>query len=66
MVDGGGLGVTTSSRHWVFGLAGNGPVAVVRVEGEGMTDWKAWMGSASKNSWANMKGVLVGSVRERS
>lgn len=34
------------------------------VEGEGVTDWKAWMGSASKNSWAKIKGVLVGSIRK--
>lgn len=50
MVDGGGVGVTTNSRHCGVGLVGKGPVGVVMVEGEGMTDWKAWMGSASKNS----------------
>ena len=27
------------------------------VESEGAMDWKAWMGSASKNSWATMKGL---------
>lgn len=64
MVDRGGVGVTTNSRHCGLGLVGKGPVGVVRVEGEGRTDWKAWMGSASKNSWAKMKGVLVGSVKE--
>lgn len=26
------------------------------------TDWKAWIGRASKNSWAIVKGVLLGSV----
>ena len=26
------------------------------------TSWKAWMGSASKNSWAIMKGVFSGSI----
>ena len=31
--------------------------------GFGATDWKAWMGRASKNSWAKMKGVLDGSGR---
>jgi hypothetical protein len=25
-------------------------------------DWKVWMGRASKNSWATMKGVLSDSV----
>ncbi len=40
------------------------PVGVEMVEeGEGGTDWKAWIGRASKNSWANMKGVLEGSDR---
>lgn len=66
MVDGGGVGVTTNSRHWGVGLVGKGPGGVVMVDGEGMTDWKAWMGSASKNSWAKIKGVLVGSRWERS
>ena len=64
------VGVTTSSRHWgvravVLGLEmGTGPLRPWIVEGgvgEGATDWKAWMGRASKNSWAKMKGVLVGS-----
>lgn len=27
----------------------------------GGTDWKAWIGRASKNSWAKMKGVFEGS-----
>lgn len=66
-VVGGGAELTRSSRHrcdWacVFGLLREvGPAGVVRVwtvEDEGGTDWKAWMGSASKNSWATMKGVL--------
>ena len=68
----GGVGVTTSSRHWgildrAMGFAsGSGPVGDVRIwdnpSGFGATDWKAWIGSASKNSWAKMKGVLLGSV----
>ena len=67
-----GVGVTTSSRHWGvldwgFGLVrGRAPVGVVRIWdgslGFGATDWKAWIGSASKNSWAKMKGVLLGSI----
>lgn len=68
----GGAAVTTSSRHWavldweVDLVRGRDPVGVVRiwdvVLGIGATDWKAWIGSASKNSWAKMKGVLLGSV----
>ncbi len=64
----GGVGEMRSSRHCgvvevVVGLRMVvGPVGVVMVEGlaegDGATDWKAWMGRASKNSWANMKGVL--------
>lgn len=63
----GGVGEMTSSRHCgvveVVGLRRVvGPVGVVIVEGlaeaDGATDWKAWMGSASKNSWATMNGVL--------
>lgn len=65
-VEPGGVGETTSSRHWRVGLL----VSFVRLEGavgegwvaawEGatLTTWKAWMGRASKNSWATMKGVL--------
>ena len=55
-----GVGVTTISRHWgvldweVGVVRGRGPVGVVRtwdVSFEfGATDWKAWIGSASKNS----------------
>lgn len=64
------MGVTRSSRHCGFCASGLGrwrdicPVGVDRVweaVGEGGTDWKAWIGSASKNSWANMKGVRFGS-----
>lgn len=62
----------TSSRHWFdddTGLclvSGRVPVGVSRVceaelLGLGGIDWKAWMGRASKNSWAMMKGVLAGS-----
>ncbi len=71
MFEGGGVGLTTSSRHcgvfdWDNGLVrGMGPVGVSRVRldwlGFGGTDWKAWIGRASKNSWAKMKGLLVGS-----
>lgn len=71
-----GVGITTSSRHWFdfdvevcLGLVmGRGPVGVSSVcvcevgVGFGGTDWKAWMGRASKNSWAMMKGVLLGPV----
>ena len=43
-----------------------GPVGVMIVEDLGMEDWatfwKTWMGRASKNSWARMKGVLVSSI----
>ncbi len=70
--DSGGVGVTTSSRHWgvldwEVGLArGSGPVGVVRIWDDsfkfGAMDWKACIGSASKNSWAKMKGVLLGSI----
>lgn len=35
---------------------------VLEVESRlGGTDWKAWIGRASKNSWAMKKGVLLGS-----
>ena len=71
MLEAGDVGVTTSSRHWGvldwgFGVVrGRDPVGVVRVWdvsfGFGATDWKAWIGSASKNSWAKIKGVLLGS-----
>ena len=40
-----------------------GPVGVMIVEEAGIRDevtfWKMWMGRASKNSWARMKGVEV-------
>lgn len=59
--EGGGVGVTTSSRHWGE-LRWIGPVGLLRGWEElGMVDWKAWMGRASKNSWANMNGILEGS-----
>lgn len=68
----GGAGVTTSSRHWgvldweVGLVRGRCPVGVVRIWDVsfelGATDWKAWIGSASKNSWAKMKGILLGSI----
>ena len=75
IIDDGGKGVMTSSRHCgaseellVFALGrGTGlPSRPGRVWsgwlfGEGAMDWKAWMGRASKNSWAKMKGVLLGS-----
>lgn len=60
----------TSSRHWgvvdVVDLRrGAGPVGVGIAwgisEAEGAMDWKAWMGRASKNSWANMNGDLFAS-----
>ena len=64
-----GVGVTTNSRHWgvldweVGWVRGRGPVGVVRTWFElEATDWKAWIGSASKNSWAKMNGVLLGSI----
>lgn len=64
---GGGVVVTRSSRHWrdrTFGERGRGPVGVVMGWGwDGAMDWKAWIGRASKNSWANMNGVLDGSER---
>ena len=53
------MGVTRSSRHCGFCASGLGrfsdigPVGVVNVlvaEGDGGTDWKACIGSASKNS----------------
>lgn len=50
----GGVGVTTNSRHCGVGFA-------PAIAGGGLTDWKAWIGRASKNSWANMNGVLDGS-----
>lgn len=31
---------------------------VMMEDGKLLTDWKAWIGRASKNSWANMKGVF--------
>ena len=67
----GGAGVTSISRHWgavpvreglteaVWEAGGGGRGSVC----EGATDWKACMGSASKNSWAMMNGVLEGSLQ---
>lgn len=72
----GAVGVTTSSRHegcrdWGDGFDREiGPVGVSRVlcggamAGLGGADWNAWIGRASKNSWAKMNGVLVGSIGE--
>ena len=72
----GAVGVTTSSRHegcwdWGDGFEREiGPVGVSSVlcgdaiPGLGGTDWNAWIGRASKNSWAKMNGVLVGSIWE--
>ena len=69
-VDGGGAGVTTSSRHWFDDDAGVRlvreciPVGVSNVCGVrfgiGGIDWKACIGRASKNSWAMINGVLAG------
>ena len=72
--DGSEIGVTTSSRHCgTFEAAGTGvwisigperpgrDVALGVMVSEGATDWKAWIGKASKNSWATIKGVLEGS-----
>ena len=62
------IGATTSSCHWFLGTCGPvfgvmGPVGVRIVEDAGMRDeavfWKMWIGRASKNSWARMKGVEV-------
>jgi hypothetical protein len=43
-----------------------GPVGVRIVEEAGMLEdamfWKTWMGRASKNSWAMMKGLDVSSA----
>ena len=67
-----GVGVITNSRHWgVWGFCTAeesvmGPVGVVRVGDwwrAGVMDWKAWIGRASKNSWATIKGVWEGSGR---
>lgn len=70
MSEGGGVGETSSSRHCgvfdcdAFLARGRGPVGVVSTvdDGAGATDWKAWMGRASKNSWAKMNGVFEGSI----
>jgi len=52
---------------WVCGdIDGCVAVEVVMVEASvflGATDWKMWMGSASKNSWAMTNGVTSGSVK---
>jgi len=61
------VGATTISRHWgpldaeevEEGVRVCSPVGVWMVcRAEGAIDWKAWIGRASKNSWATMKGVL--------
>lgn len=74
LISGGGVWLTTSSRHWgvravdvegssemVKGPVGVAIVGVTWSLGDGATDWKAWIGRASKNSCAKMKGLLVGS-----
>ena len=60
ILEGGGAGVTTNSRHWgilAWGVdleSDMGPVGFSRVFGWslgfGATDWNAWIGRASKNS----------------
>lgn len=63
VMEGEGVGVTTSSRHCGVCDEGAGLVVVmgplrpgrvvgvgVGALGDGATDWKAWMGRASKNS----------------
>lgn len=40
--------VTRSSRH--------SGVEVAEVEVNGVSSWKAWIGRASRNSWANIRG----------
>lgn len=67
-----GFSVTVSSRHCGVLLGFGGwlslvcPVGVMIscawFSGAGGTDSKAWMGSASKNSWANINGVLSSSA----
>lgn len=68
-VEPGGVGETSISRHWRVGV-------VVLLEGEELsveegasdleagteTSSKAWMGRASKNSWATMKGIFGGAI----
>lgn len=49
-----GVGVMTSSRHCGVGFR-------PAIAGGVLTDWKAWIGRASKNSCANMNGVFDGS-----
>lgn len=75
----GGVGDTTSSRHSYVGLlsslalgfeVGDGDSEVAE-EAEAsfagclfiLTFWKAWMGRASKNSWATIRGKLSGPAR---
>ena len=72
-VESGGVGEMTISRHWgpldcrvleASGIRAWLPVGVWMVllsESEGAMDWKAWIGRASKNSWATMKGILSAS-----
>jgi hypothetical protein len=64
----GEVGDTTSSCHVFLGIVAPclgfiGPVGVTMVEEAGIDDcrmfWKTWIGSASKNSCARMKGVDV-------
>ena len=59
---------TRSSRHSVFSLAAAAALVVglasLAPSGVVVTaaDWKVWMGRASKNSCATIKGILSGSV----
>jgi hypothetical protein len=69
MIEGGAVGETRSSRHslrvcWTAGLGGFvADVVMVLRTGTGTgTDWKAWMGMASKNSWATINGLFVASA----
>ena len=66
----GDVGDTTSSCQVFFGvvapcLGSMGPVGVIIFEEAGTEDWamfrNTWMGRASKNSWASIKGVDVSS-----
>lgn len=66
------MGLTRSSRHSLplgASVGGDdGLASGLELEGAGAgvdvgaMDWKMWMGSASKNSWATMKGTLSSSV----
>lgn len=65
----GGVGDTIISRHSIVSLvfsdcgwgAEVGEEDFGRGGGAG-ADWKLWMGRASKNSWAIMKGILSDSI----